>query len=282
MFRSIALAVPLAGFCLTLTANAGEVWRLGGFSTPESAVYDRQNARIIVSNIVGDATAADGNGTLSLVSIEGKMLDADWVTGLDAPKGSAIADGKLYVADLGNLRIVDLASGMMETVPVSGASFLNDVTATPDGAIFVTDTFANRIYRYGDGKAELFVEDDGLMNPNGILADGDRLIVASFGILSDKPEDMVPGGLVGIDLASSAVTPIEGSAGAGFLDGIVKLGDAFVVTDFFAGKVLSVTPGRVPQTVATLAMGSADIGSDGTDLFVPMMMEGELVRLTLD
>lgn len=29
-------------------------------------------------------------------------------------------------------------------------------------------------------------------------------------------------------------------------------------------------------------MGSADIGTDGTDIFVPMMMEGELVRLWLD
>ena len=47
------------------------------------------------------------------------MIDAEWVTGLDAPKGSAIGGDKLYVADLTKLRIVDLASGAFETYNTS-------------------------------------------------------------------------------------------------------------------------------------------------------------------
>lgn len=259
-----------------------EIWRTAGFSTPESVVFDADNQRLIVSNIVGDATAADGNGTLSLVGLDGAMIDAEWVTELDAPKGSAIAAGKLYVADLTNLRIVDLASGEVETVAVQGATFLNDVTAGDDGTIYMTDTFANRIYSFSDGKAELFVEDAALMSPNGILADGDTLVVASFGTLADKPENMVPGGLVSIDIATKALTPMAGTEATGFLDGIVKLGNRYVVTDFFGGKVLAWVPGETPEMVGQLVMGSADIGTDGTDIFVPMMMEGELVRLSLD
>lgn len=283
--RKQSLVVPALILGLALGAGqavAAEAWRTGGFSTPESVVFDPDNQRLIVSNIVGEATAADGNGTLSLVGLDGVMIDEAWVSGLDAPKGSAIGGGKLYVADLSNLRIVDLQSGSVETVAVEGASFLNDVTIDDDGAVYVTDTFANRIYRYGDGAAALFVEDAALMSPNGILADGDTLIVASFGTLAEKPEDMVPGGLVSIDIATKAVTPMAGTAATGFLDGIVKVGDRYILSDFFGGKILAVTPGRPAEVLHQLVMGSADIGSDGTDIFVPLMMESTVVRLSLD
>src|SRR5688572_19892797 len=124
----------LVVFGLTGAATAAEDWRLGGFNTPESALWDAANNRVIVSNIVGDAMQADGNGMLSTVSPDGTMIDAEWVTGLDAPKGSAIGGNRLYVADLTKLRIVDLASGIYETIDVPGAVFLNDVTVADDGA----------------------------------------------------------------------------------------------------------------------------------------------------
>ena len=263
-------------------AMAAEAWRTPGFSVPESVTFDDANQRLIVSNIVGDATAADGNGTLSLVGLDGAITQADWVKGLDAPKGSAIAGGKLFVADITNLRIVDLATGAMETMPVEGATFLNDVAADASGNVYVTDTFANRIYRYADGKAELFVEDAALQSPNGIMVDGDTLVIASFGTLAEKQEDMRPGGIVTIDMASKAVTKNDAAGDFGFLDGIVKIGDVTYVSDFFAGKVYKVVANGPAEPVATLVMGSADIGTDGTAIFVPMMMEGELVKLTLD
>jgi hypothetical protein len=279
-----ALALGLTAVLMASTGavSAAEAWRTSGFDVPESVVFDADNSRLIVSNIVGEATEADGNGTLSLVSLDGEIIDADWVTGLDAPKGSAIAGGKLYVADLTNLRIVDLASGAMETLAIEGATFLNDVTADNEGTIYVTDTFANRVYAVAGNEASLFVEDAALGSPNGILADGDSLITAGFGTLAEKPEDMVPGGLMRIDIATKAVTAIEGAEKFGFLDGIVRIGDAYVVSDFFGGTIYRVTPGSAPETVATLAMGAADIGSDGEAMFVPMMMEGELVKLTLE
>ncbi|WEJ33212.1 ATP/GTP-binding protein [Devosia sp. SD17-2] len=279
-----ALALGLTAVLMASTGavSAAEAWRTSGFDVPESVVFDADNSRLIVSNIVGEATEADGNGTLSLVSLDGEIIDAAWVTGLDAPKGSAIAGGKLYVADLTNLRIVDLASGEVETLAIEGATFLNDVTADSQGTIYVTDTFANRVYAVAGNEAALFVEDAALGSPNGILADGDSLLVASFGTLAAKPEDMVPGGLVRIDIATKAVSAVEGADKIGFLDGIVRIGDAYVVSDFFGGTIYSVTPGSAPETVATLAMGAADIGSDGEAIFVPMMMEGELVKLTLE
>lgn len=276
----IGMASALA--LVPVMAQGAEEWRLAGFETPESVVFDADNQRLIVSNIVGDASAADGNGKLSLVGLDGAMIEADWVTGLDAPKGSAITGGKLYVADITNLRIVDLASGAVETLAIEGASFLNDVTADSAGTIYVTDTFANRIYAVADGAASILVEDPALGSPNGILADGDSLVTAGFGQLAEKPEDMVPGSLMRIDIATKTVSAVEGAEKFGFLDGIVKVGDRYIVSDFFGGAIFAVTPGEAPETLATLVMGSADIGSDGEAIFVPMMMEGELVKLSLD
>jgi hypothetical protein len=57
------------------------------------------------------------------------------------------------------------------------------------------------------------------------------------------------------------------------------IGDVLYLTDFM-GKLYRLEPGGTPTEVTTLAMGSADIGSDGTSVFVPMMMEGELVKIT--
>lgn len=277
-------AAALAAVCVgTLSAPATaaeENWRVGGFSTPESAVFDAANNRVIVSNIVGDAMQADGQGTLSTVSPDGDMIAAEWVTGLDAPKGSAIGGDKLYVSDLTRLRIVDLATGAYETVDVPGAMFLNDVTVDVDGAVYVTDTFTNAIYRYADGTAELFVQDAALDGPNGILAVDGTLWVASAGRFPSANDPGKPGGVLAVDIASRAITKQEAAGDFGTLDGIVDIGGAFYISDFMSGVVYRLEPGGTPSVVTTLSMGSADTGSDGTSIYVPMMMEGELVKIT--
>ena len=39
------------------------------------------------------------------------MLEREWATGLDAPKGMALANGQLYVADIDRLVEIDPATG---------------------------------------------------------------------------------------------------------------------------------------------------------------------------
>ncbi|TKB29717.1 MAG: ATP/GTP-binding protein, partial [Mesorhizobium sp.] len=105
-----------------------ELWRTGGLEQPESALFDAAGKRIIISNIVGNPGEADGNGYLSILSMDGKMVTQHWTDGMDAPKGMAIAGGKLYVADLTHVRVVDLASGKLaSTIDVPNAVFLNDM-----------------------------------------------------------------------------------------------------------------------------------------------------------
>ncbi|MDB5561419.1 MAG: ATP/GTP-binding protein [Hyphomicrobiales bacterium] len=273
-------ALPAIAFALlSSAAPAAETWRTSGFDMPESVLVDSANNRLIVSQIGGDPSKADGNGKLSLLDMSGKMTNPDWVTGLDAPKGSAIAGGKLYVADITKLRIVDPSTGKFDTVDVPGSKFLNDVVAGPDGTIYISDTFGNAIYSFANGKPEVLVQGDNVPTPNGLLVDNGKLWVVSLGAMAQNPADSKPGGMYSVDLASKAVTKDQTAGDFGTLDGIVKAGDAYYVTDNPAGAIYRVTPGAKPEKVMTLEPGAADLGTDGKNFYVPEMMKGEVIAV---
>jgi hypothetical protein len=275
--RAVLPAIAFA--LLSSAAPAAETWRTSGFDMPESVLVDSANNRLIVSQIGGDPSKADGNGKLSLLDMSGKMTNPDWVTGLDAPKGSAMAGGKLYVADITKLRIVDPSTGKFDTVDIPGSKFLNDVAAGPDGTIYISDSFGNAIYSFANGKPEVLVQGDNVPTPNGLLVDNGKLWVVSLGAMAQNPADSKPGGMYSVDLASKAVTKDETVGDFGTLDGIVKVGDAYYVTDNPAGTIYRVTPGAKPEKVMTLEPSAADLGTDGKNFYVPEMMKGEIVAM---
>ncbi|TGQ74520.1 MAG: SMP-30/gluconolactonase/LRE family protein [Mesorhizobium sp.] len=283
-FITAAFAAAVA-FSAAPAVQAGELWRAAGFDQPESALFDAANNRIVVSNIAGNPGEADGNGYLSLLSPDGKVIARHWTDGMDAPKGMAISGGKLYAADITKVRVVDLATGkLVASIVVPNAVFLNDMTSDASGNVYVTDMLADAIYRVDGDKAELFAKDAALASPNGIFADGNRLIVASWG-KGIKPDFRTaePGGLLAVDLASKAVTPLPGAQKFADLDGIVAIGDDIFATAYMTGTLYSYQPGGAPRAIAHFKPGSADIGTDGkSTLYVPLMNEGEVAALKLD
>ncbi|RUU56623.1 ATP/GTP-binding protein [Mesorhizobium sp. M2C.T.Ca.TU.002.02.1.1] len=278
-------STAFAAIAFVSTAQAGELWRATGFEQPESALVDAAHNRIVVSNIVGNPGAADGNGYLSLLSMDGKVLARHWVDGMDAPKGMAISADRLYAADITKVRVVDLASGrLVETIDVPGAVFLNDMTEDSAGKLYVSDMLADTIYRIDGDRPEPFVKDPLLASPNGVFADDGRLIVASWGKGINKTDFSTaePGGLLSVDLATKKVTPLPGAQNFADLDGVIAMGDTIYATAYMTGTLYSYKPGRAPTAVAQFKPGSADIGTDGEKIFVPLMGEGEVVALSLD
>ncbi|TPJ20144.1 SMP-30/gluconolactonase/LRE family protein [Mesorhizobium sp. B2-7-3] len=277
--------IAAIGIAAAQAAQADELWRATGLEQPESALYDATNGRIIVSNIVGNPGDVDGNGYLSLLSMDGKIVSQHWTDGMDAPKGMAISGGKLYVADITKIRVIDLASGkLIASIVVPNAVFLNDMTSDRSGKVYVTDMLADTIYRIDGDRPELFVKDPLLASPNGVFADGDRLIVASWGkgIKADF-STAEPGGLLAVDIASKAVTPLAGAQNFADLDGVIAIGGTIYATAYMTGTLYRYRTGGGPEAVAHFKPGSADIGTDGKSiLYVPLMNEGEVAALKIE
>src|SRR5688572_13485920 len=141
LVRTSAIAAAVAA--TVLPACSGE---LPGFDTPESAVHDAVDDVYLVSNIGGAPLAKDGDGYIARVRPDGSMT-RHWIRGgeggvtLHAPKGLAIAGDVLWVADIDVMRRFHRRTGSpLGDVEVPGATFLNDVSALPDGTIYCTDT----------------------------------------------------------------------------------------------------------------------------------------------
>lgn len=159
-----------------------ELWRTDTvLLTPESVIYDRVRNVIYVSNMNQEPRKKDGNGFISKIDTDGKILDLHWVDGLSSPKGLAIAGDVLYVADVDEVVAIDVKEGKIiskSTFP--GMKMLNDITSSPDGILYTSDTDANKIYKLSNSELTEWLT-EGLSGPNGLLFDGKRLLVASQG-----------------------------------------------------------------------------------------------------
>jgi hypothetical protein len=157
--------------------------------TPESVLFNRLDSVLYVSNIDGkEPWAADSKGSIAKVSLDGEIISAEWVAGLDAPKGLGMHNGKLFVADIKNLAIIDIATGKLEKkVLFADAQGLNDVTIDPAGVVYVSDSPGKQVFRYVDDKVELLLKD--LKGPNGLLYHNSALYVLDAGGMFKMADD---------------------------------------------------------------------------------------------
>lgn len=144
---------------------------------PESVLLDKANNVLYVSNIDGqDPWKADGKGSIGKVGLDGKIISAEWVSGLESPKGLGMYNGKLYAADLTNLVIIDIASGkIQQKVPIAGAVGLNDIAVDSSGVLYISDSPGKQVFRFENGKSEVFLGN--LNGPNGLFINGSDVFV---------------------------------------------------------------------------------------------------------
>ncbi len=261
MKRLIACCLALAG-CVSgsvLPARIQPWVATEGMNGPESAYVDLETGLLFVSQVGGGPVDKDGNGRISKLSLDGRVLQADWVKGLNAPKGLRSFGGTLWAADIDELVGIEIATGKVCCrVKVEGAKFLNDVAVADDGAVYVSDMLLSRIYRVKDGKAGVFAEGEELEYPNGLLAEGTSLVVAGWGKPSEDFSTKVPGRLFRLDLATKAKTLITKEP-TGNLDGVESDGrGGYVVSDWIAGKVLHVAKDGAVKGLLTASKGTAD------------------------
>ncbi len=264
MHRSLTISMVLAGGLLlatgALAAEPKPVWQASGLDAPESAVLDEAAGVIYVSNVNGKPDAIDGNGYIAKLSAEGKMLNKHWVTGLNGPKGLALHGGKLYAADIDKLVVVDTASGkVVATYDAPGAKFLNDVTAADDGRVFVSDMVTDQIWMLKGDLFEMWLQSAALENPNGLLAEPDRLVVAAWGKMKPDFSTDVPGHLKAVDYRTKAITDL-GDQPIGNLDGLEPDGKGgYLATDWVKGALYRIDASGKAEMLMDLDQGSADL-----------------------
>lgn len=199
-------------------------------TTSESVLYDETYNILYVACIGKVPTdARDGDGFIAKVGLDGKIIDRKWVTDLNGPKGMGLYGEYLYVADISRIVKIDILSGkILATYEVPGATFLNDIAVDQNGRVYVSDTNTNTIYSLEGEDVTLFLQDTLLGGPNGLLVEGDKLLVAGFDI----------GQVFTVDLTTKRVNPVLDELPGG--DGIAPFGDNLLISNW-NGEIYAVT-----------------------------------------
>ncbi|MEY4178677.1 MAG: hypothetical protein RLY70_2251 [Planctomycetota bacterium] len=284
------VASGLAGVVAEVRVAAADppvVWEVTeGIKAPESAYWDAEAGVLFLSQIGGGGgTAKDGDGWISKLSREGKVLTDKWVVGLDSPKGLRSHNGTLWVSDIDQLVAIDIARGtIVKRIKIENAKFLNDVACGPDGTVYVADMPASRVYMVRAGRVAVFAEGPELECPNGLLVDEGRLILGGWGVgIKDDFSTAKLGRLLSIDIATGKVTPVTPEP-LGNLDGVERDGaGGYVVTDWRAGKVFHVSKSGEAKLVLALPQGAADhaVLLDTKTLVLPRMLENRVTAYDL-
>ncbi len=288
LLRARTTAVCLATLAAAPSAYSAPamLWEVAGLANPESALPDVKAGIIYVSNVNGAPDAKDGNGSISTVSLDGKVIAQKWSTGFNAPKGLALAGGKLYAADIDELVEIDTKDGtIIKRYPAKDAKFLNDVAADAAGNIYVSDMMTSTIWKLSGGTFTVWLADAKLENPNGLLVEDGNLRVGAWGVMTDGFATKVPGHLISVALDSKAITSVGDGSPFGNLDGLQPLGGgAYLVTDWMSGKVMKYNADGKVETLLELGQGAADIGYDAASktMYVPQMSKGTLAAYKVE
>jgi hypothetical protein len=270
-------------------AEPKEKWSLTGFSHPESVDLDITHQVFYVSNLNGGPLDKDGNGFISKISRDGKLLELKWIEGgMNAPKGIVMQGFNMWVTDIDRLHHIDTRTGkIVESFDAPGAVFLNDPAVDAAGNVYVSDIAKRKIWQLKDGKMSIWYDKDDLMHVNGLrVIYGGKLLVAGWGRdMQDDGSTKVLGNLFTIDLKSKEIKNLGDGRPVGNLDGLER--DAhggFLVTDFQNGGLFRVHKDGAFEKLVTLKQGSADLDAidKGHTAVVPRMLEDTVTAYSVD
>ena len=264
---------------------------VSGFPFPESVGCDARNNVLYVSQFVSELKPAekDGKGRISKVSLEGKMLEEQFLPAqgevLNKPKGIWVAGSRLWVTDIDVVWVFDTKTKKGRKLELPGAQFAND-PAVSGKALYVSDNRGDALFKvepadFLNAKAEpkvTRVASGQSMNPNGLYPgrDGSILMVGFAG--ADEPRGIYSLGRDG--KVSTLAKDI------GRLDGLYRArGGRLLITDWASGSLLSWTAKGGKRTLASGFKGPADFcvvpEEKGMTVIVPDLVKSELRLIRL-
>jgi hypothetical protein len=173
------IAVLSCNILLAQTHEMEKIWETDTtIAVPESVLPDAKSKTLFISLIDGAPWDADGKGGVGKMSFDGRNYDGHWISGLNSPKGMGILGNKLYVADLGDVIVIDIKKGKIEKrISPPGAEGLNDVTVPSNGIVYVSDSKLGKIWQIKKNVPALYL--DNLDNVNGLKSIADELFIGA-------------------------------------------------------------------------------------------------------
>ncbi|MDX2249060.1 MAG: SMP-30/gluconolactonase/LRE family protein [Bacteroidia bacterium] len=251
-----------------------------GLASPESVVGDGQYYYVSNVGVELKPMDKDGDGFITKLDAEGNVVDEKFISGLDAPKGSAIVSGKFYVADVDKVKVFDLATKAAAGVvdfSSKGTAFLNDIAVKNNREIFVSATDIGKVFTINldDLSVTEVATQTPVAGPNGLWWDetNNRLLIASY-------TGKVDGKLCAIDFTAQGNNYHPINDFGGFLDGITLLESGkLLFSDWNASGILMLDlsngeTSRVNMPVDSIK-GPADFYYDAVknEVWAPAMQE---------
>jgi len=242
---------------------------------PESVRLDAKRKVLYVSNIDGEPWTADGKGSIAKLGLDGKVIAAEWITGLDCPKGLALSDdGKwLYAADIGGVDVIDIEAGKLKSkIAIPDGIQLNDLV-NDKGTLYVSDSKGKKVYAIKDGAASVYLDEKVLKGPNGLFVHDGALYVLDNDSLNkvekDKSLKVLAGGMPG------GADGLEHVKGGDFLVSVWSGAVWYVKAD---GSKELLFDGKAEKT------STADIGWDPKTqtVYVPTFFKNTVIAFKVD
>jgi DNA-binding beta-propeller fold protein YncE len=255
---------------------------------PESVISDGEF--LYVTNVGNplDPTAKDGNGYISKLSLDGKLIDSSLSTSkLNAPKGTAIIRGMLYVADIDRIIGFQKSDGK-KLAEINLASvrtnFANDMVAKDDFTLFVSATDVGKVLEVNIRSGNVRVIAD-VKGANGLAYDkaNNRLYTCSFNF------ENMQGGEIGVISWNKLMVPAYEKLGDvhGAFDGLALLDDhTLIVSDWGAldhpaGFVqkFDLNTKKATKLDWPVINGPADFYFDANEkkLYIPAMLDSKIL-----
>jgi hypothetical protein len=221
--------------------------------TCESVCFDPKQNILYVSCINGNPVDKDGNGFIAKLSLSGEILKINWISGLNAPKGMSIVGSKLYVTDIDRIIEIDIPKESISKVfKVDGAKFLNDISADPEGNLFISDMSTGKIHRIHDGIAETWLADNEINAPNGMFYHNKEMLIGT------------KKGIYSVRLTDKRVWPLVKVEGG--IDGLKFDGHGNILISDWAGKIQLIDE----ENNLTVLLNTTEEGINAADFeFIP-------------
>ena len=238
--KLLTISIPLLILISTLASAANPtprlelIWETDEiFSYPESVVFDPARSVLYVSNI-GETpknNPANGDGFVSILSLDGTLIAKNYIRSLNDPKGMDIDGDTLWVNDRDAIVEWDLIEDkMLKRHTLTDIVFLNDIGVGPKGDVFSNDADGHKVLKLEDNEWHVFWNDKEEKRPNGILVEKDRLLLAMNW----------SGELIAVDRKTKKRSLVLDDIGAG--DGIEPTGNGgYLITDYL-GRLLYLSP----------------------------------------